>query len=274
MNPDKPIISVRKLHLQRDGSNILTNINWQLMPGEHWAIIGANGCGKTTLLKVLTGYAHASSGQIALLDGDNETLPDWNELRQSIGLVSQSLAQHVEANESAFDVVLSGLHAMINFRGKISRKERQLTHTILKRLNATPLADRLWRQLSQGERQRILIGRALIANPRILFLDEPCAGLDPVAREHFLHFLDHLASHPDAPSLVLVTHHLEEIMPHFTHLLAMRNGRIIANGPKPHTLNQTTLQKTFSSPLQLKPLPNNPKRWQMILPEKPYDKPF
>jgi iron complex transport system ATP-binding protein len=162
--------------------------------------------------------------------------------------VSSSLGHRIEPEQTAREVILSGSDAQINFWGRPSAKVEKNARHILQRVRATHLADRAWRYLSQGERQRILIGRALMAQLRIMFLDEPCSGLDPVAREDFLKFLTALAKGPHAPTLVLVTHHVEEIVPLFTQVLLLRGGRTLASGPKEKVLTSANLSTTFGAP--------------------------
>jgi iron complex transport system ATP-binding protein len=154
-------------------------------------------------------------------------------------------------DEPALETVASGRYAMIDFRGKLTRSDRARAGGLLRAVEATHLAERPWRVLSQGERQRVLIGRALMARPRVLILDEPCAGLDPAAREHFLHFLQRLGRGPNAPTLVLVTHQVEEIMPVFSHLLVLRQGGVLAAGEKSGVLTSRTLSAAFGGRLVL-----------------------
>ena len=218
--------------------------------GQHWAILGANGSGKTSLLSTLTGYMAPTAGQIAVL-GETYGRTDWRELRKRIGIVSSSIRQMMAGHETALDTVISGRHAMIGMWGEIPPGEGAQALTILRQVEAEPLRDRPWRFLSQGERQRVLIGRALMARPQLLILDEPCAGLDPVAREHFLQFLERLAHKRSAPTLVLVTHHVEEIMPAFSHVLVLRSGRVLAAGAKPTVLTSATLSRAFRASVRL-----------------------
>jgi iron complex transport system ATP-binding protein len=147
--------------------------------------------------------------------------------------------------------VISGKYAMIDYWGRIQTADRTAARRILKLVEAEYLADRRWEVLSQGERQRVLIGRALMAKPRLLILDEPCAGLDPVAREHFLAFIQRLGSRRGAPALIFVTHHVEEIVPVFTHALLLRAGRVLIAGKRHNVLNSKNVSQTFDAPLRL-----------------------
>jgi iron complex transport system ATP-binding protein len=153
--------------------------------------------------------------------------------------------------DSALEIVAGGVRAEIGYWGRISAAEKRAAFRALQRAEAHSIAARPWEVLSQGERQRVLIARALIAKPRLLILDEPCAGLDPVAREHFLDFIDRLARAPRAPAVVLVTHHVEEITPAFTHALLLREGRVAAAGKLHTTLTSGNLSHAFAAPLRL-----------------------
>jgi iron complex transport system ATP-binding protein len=155
-------------------------------------------------------------------------------------------------DEPALFTVASGKYAMIDFWGKLTRKDKAQAEQILRQIECEHLARRTWQVLSQGERQRVLIGRALMARPALLILDEPCAGLDPVAREHFLHFIDRLGRAPRSPTIVLVTHHVEEIMPVFTHVLLLRDGRVLGAGPKAEVLMSGHLAETFDCQMRLR----------------------
>jgi iron complex transport system ATP-binding protein len=246
----KPILSVDSLHIERGGTVIIDNITWHVAPGQHWAILGANGSGKTSLLSALTGYLMPTSGEIALL-GQRYGESDWRELRKRIGIVSSSVRQMMAEDEPALETVASGKYAMIDFWGRVTRTEKAQALKLLQQVECGYLADRPWSVLSQGERQRVLIGRALMARPRVLILDEPCAGLDPAAREHFLEFIQRLGTHKNAPTLVLVTHHVEEIMPAFSHVLILKSGRVLAVGKKSAVLDSKNLSTAFSATMKL-----------------------
>lgn len=245
-----PVIEISSLRVERDAL-ILRSIDWMVERGQHWAILGANGSGKTSLLSTLTGYMAPTAGRIAVL-GETYGRTDWRELRKRIGIVSSSIRQMMAGHETALDTVISGRHAMIGMWGEIPPGEGAQALTILRQVEAEPLRDRPWRFLSQGERQRVLIGRALMARPQLLILDEPCAGLDPVAREHFVQFLERLARSKNSPTLVLVTHHVEEIMPAFSHVLVLKDGAVLAAGPKAKILTSGILSRAFHAPLRLR----------------------
>lgn len=230
---------------------ILENINWQVEKGQHWVILGANGSGKTSLLSSLTGYLMPTDGEFSVL-GKRFGEEDWRELRKKIGMVSSSVRQMMADLETGLETVVSGKFAMIDFWGEMTNADRVQGQRILKQTECEHLANRPWIYLSQGERQRILIGRALMARPKLLILDEPCAGLDPAAREHFLQFLQRLGKSKHAPTLVLVTHHVEEIMPTFTHVLMLKDGQVMASGAKDDLLKSRMLSQAFGSRVTLK----------------------
>jgi iron complex transport system ATP-binding protein len=246
----KPILEISNLRVERSGTTILNGVSWRVEHGQHWVILGPNGSGKTSLLSALTGYLTPTAGEISLL-GKTYGRSDWRELRKQIGIVSSAVRQMMADDESALETVASGKYAVIDFWGRLSRADKNQALRILRQIECAHLAERPWRVLSQGERQRVLIGRALMAKPRVLILDEPCAGLDPAAREHFLQFLQRLGTNRNAPTLVLVTHHVEEIMPVFSHVLILKNGRTLAAGKKSALLNAKMLSTAFTAQLRL-----------------------
>jgi len=246
-----PILTVSKLLIQRGAQTILNRINWEVKPGENWVILGPNGSGKTSLLSALTGYLTPSDGEINLL-GESFGQTDWRDLRTMVGLVSSSILQRMPNDDTPLETVVSGKYAMIDYWGKISGADKREARRILREIDAEQLESRPWLYLSQGERQRVLIGRALMAHPKLLILDEPCSGLDPVAREHFLDFIEQLGRKPDAPAIILVTHHVEEIRPLFSHVLLLSKGGVTAQGPIKSSLTSASLTEAFGFPIRLK----------------------
>ena len=244
------MVAVTGLRVARDAL-ILDGLDWTVRRGEHWAIVGANGSGKTSLLSTLTGYMPLTAGQISLL-GETYGQTDWRELRKRVGIVSSSIHQLMAGHESTLETIIGGRHAMIGMWGEVTPAERAQALKIVRQVEAVAIRDRPWRVLSQGERQRVLIGRALMARTELLILDEPCAGLDPVAREHFLQFLERLARQRGAPTLVLVTHHVEEIVPAFSHVLVLKGGQVLAAGPKRRVLTSATLSRAFHAHVRLR----------------------
>jgi iron complex transport system ATP-binding protein len=235
---------VRGLTLWRGDTTILKDVAWRVERGEHWVILGANGSGKTSLLSALTGYVTPSGGEMRVL-GRVYGWDDWRKLRLKIGMVSTSILRMMPEDEPALDTVISGRYAMVDFWGRATKSDRATARRILRQVECSHLEKRPWIFLSQGERQRVLIGRALMARPRLLILDEPCAGLDPVARDHFLQFLQRLGKRRTGPAIILVTHHVEEIMPVFTHVLVLNGGHVAAAGSRRDVLTSRALGKAF-----------------------------
>ncbi len=245
-----PIIQVEHLFLTRSRKCILENIHWRVEPGEHWVILGPNGAGKTTLLHALAGYMPPTSGKIEVL-GKTFGRADWRALRKHIGLVSAGLIPRIGEDEVARDVVVSGKYAQLNLWADPTPIDVQTVRFLMEQTEILHLENQAWRFLSQGERQRVLIARARMAQPALLILDEPCAGLDPVARVRFLSFVEKLLRQPDSPAVVLVTHHIEEITPSFTHALILGTGHMVAKGPLTEALTSTHLTAAFGTPIQL-----------------------
>lgn len=261
-----PVLALTDLRISRGKTVILHDLSWRVERGEHWVILGANGSGKTSLLGALTAYLTPSSGTVELLGATYGRGADWRELRRRVGLVSSSLRQMLPDDEPALLTVLSGKEAQIQFWGRRPNPaQRAEALACLEQVECAHLAERPWAVLSQGERQRVLIARGLMARPALLILDEPCAGMDPVARERFLAFVERLGQRtdPEAPTLVLVTHHVEEILPVFTHALLIRDGRALAAGPTRGVLTSANLSATFGADLRLRRTRDG--RWALTL---------
>ena len=248
---DADPLNIKSLSVLRNGKRILSNVDWQIRQGENWVVLGSNGSGKTTMLSTLLGYFVPTRGDITLL-GEQYGNCDWRQLRMKLGIVSSSLRQLMAEDEPALHSVITGKYAMIDLWGQPKPADVVEAKKILRLIECQKLANRPWAVLSQGERQRILIGRALMAKPEVLILDEPCAGLDPAAREHFLQFLERLGQEKGAPTFILVTHHVEEITAMYTHALMLKSGRVIANGPLKKSLNSANLSTTFNANVKLR----------------------
>jgi len=251
------VLDVCGLRIERGRSVILDGVSWRVWRGEHWVILGSNGCGKTSLLRAIAGYFPPSSGGVTVL-GRAYGECDWRELRLQIGIVTSALEATIPPAETAIETVISGKYAQLDLWMKPKRADEDAAMRLLRFAGAAHLARREWVHLSQGERQRVLIARALMARPRLLILDEPCSGLDPVARGHFLAFIESLArggaeggAASPCPALVFVTHHVEEITPVFTHALLMREGKVVAQGPIGTALTSHTLTRALGVPARL-----------------------
>jgi iron complex transport system ATP-binding protein len=249
------VLEVSGLRIERGRTTILRGVDWRVGAGEHWVILGANGSGKTSLLKALTGFLSPTAGAFSVL-GQRYGASDWRELRRKVGVVTSAFAAAIPLAEKAVETVMSGKFAQLDLWARVTAADRRAATAWLRAMGAERIGDREWLYLSQGERQRVLIARALMARPQLLILDEPCAGLDPVAREEFLRALEQLArgdavANGSRPGLVLVTHHVEEITPSFTHALLLRAGEVVAAGPREAVLSSRNLSETFGAPMKL-----------------------
>ena len=245
-----PILDIRDVSLARGDRTILESVSWRIEPGQHWAMIGPNGSGKTTLLKVTTGYLWPSSGQVSVLGNKFGTV-DLRMLRKKIGWASSALQARMPPGASAKDVVLSGRFASIGLYEEPSVTDASRAEMLLEQMGCQTIKDSSWGVLSLGEQQRVLISRAMMAEPPLLILDEPCAGLDLPGRERLLARIESLITDSNRTTLVFVTHHIEEIVPHITNVLALNAGRVFACGEKEQILTSEILSGTFGLPLEV-----------------------
>jgi len=238
------ILQMENVSLMRDGSYILQNINWTVQHGEHWAIIGLNGSGKTTLLKIISGYMLPSKGSVTVL-GKRFGNYDLRELRKSIGWVSISLHESLYGNESAEEIVLSGKFASIGLYETPTKHDIYRANEILELFGCSSLQKRNYSTLSQGEKQKIILARALMGSPKILILDEPCTGLDLFARESFLSLIQIISNSANSPTILYVSHHIEEILPLFKKTLLLKDGTIHSAGITKEILTNQNLSNFF-----------------------------
>lgn len=244
------MISIQQLNVRKNKKDILKNIDWNINRGEHWSILGLNGSGKTTLLNIINGYLFPTSGKVEVLGEvfGKTYIPD---LRKNIGLISHSLQMQMKDFESVLSIVLSGKFASIGLYEAVEKKDVELAQHYLELLNCSHLQDSQYGILSQGERQRVLIARALMATPKILIFDEPCNGLDIIAREELLQFIEKISTEPDCPTFIYVTHHVEEILPCFTHTLLLKEGQVFAQGPSAEMLTESNLSAFYDRPVSV-----------------------
>ncbi|HKJ12943.1 MAG TPA: ABC transporter ATP-binding protein [Ornithinimicrobium sp.] len=235
----------------RSGNALLHDITWSVEEGERWVVIGPNGAGKTTLLQVAAARMHPTHGVAGVL-GEVLGAVDVFELRPRIGVSSAAIAERLPANERVLDVVLTASWSVVGrFAEEYDAVDERRAHDLLAALGVARLADRQYGTLSEGERKRVQIARALMTDPELMLLDEPAAGLDLRGREDLVARLQLLAEDVDAPALVLITHHVEEIPPGFTDVLMLRDGQVVAAGPIESTLTAENLSRTFGLPLEV-----------------------
>jgi iron complex transport system ATP-binding protein len=248
------VLDFRGVSVLRDGSTLLDGIDWQVSEGERWVVLGSNGAGKTTLLQVAAANLHPSRGAASIL-GETLGAVDVFELRPRIGLSSAALADRLPGRETVRDVVLTASYAVVGrWRERYEQQDAARADELLAALGVEAMADRRFGTLSEGERKRVQIARALMTDPELMLLDEPAAGLDLGGREDLVRRLGDLALDVFAPAMVLVTHHVEEIPPGFTHVLLLKDGRVVAEGPLETTLTAAALSKTFDIDLELQRL--------------------
>ena len=234
-----------RVDVVRGATPVLRGVSWRAARGERWAVLGPNGSGKTTLLQLASGYLHPTRGTVAVL-GHQLGHVDVRRLRQRIGIVSAAIAKMLVPSVTAVDVVMSARHAALEpWWHTYAAADRSRAEDLLARAGFAAVADRPFGVLSEGERQQVLLARTLMAEPDLLLLDEPAAGLDIAGRERLVSRLAQLAADPASPPMVLVTHHVEEIPAHFSHLLLLREGAVVAAGPIDEVLTSANVSTTF-----------------------------
>jgi iron complex transport system ATP-binding protein len=243
------------IHLQdvsfiRKHRLILDHIRWTVGRHEHWVVLGANGSGKTTLLQLLAGYLWPSEGHITVL-GERFGHVDLRELRKRIGWVGSFLQMQIPSSQRPLDLIVSGKYASIGIFEPPRAEDYEQAAELARRLGCGEIVDSPYGVLSQGEKQRLLIARALINQPQLLILDEPCSGLDLASKEQLLQILEDFGRASDSPTMILVTHHLEEIVPVFTHIFLLKEGRCLAEGKKEEILKSDCLTQAFGIPLEI-----------------------
>ncbi|KON72337.1 ABC transporter ATP-binding protein [Cellulosimicrobium cellulans] len=243
------VLDLKGVTVRRHPKTILDAVDWQVNEGERWVVLGRNGAGKTTLLQVASARTHPTAGTADIL-GERLGRVDVFELRPRIGLASAALAEQIPGDETVRDVVLTAAYGVTGrWREEYEEFDAERASDLLAAFGVDHLADRLFGTLSEGERKRTQIARSLMTDPELLLLDEPAAGLDLGGREELVGALSELAGDPASPVLVLVTHHVEEIPPGFTHLLLLKDGVVHSGGPVEEVLTAENLSDAFGMPL-------------------------
>ncbi|SFL95282.1 iron complex transport system ATP-binding protein [Gracilibacillus orientalis] len=245
------VLDLQKVGLKKEGNWILKEIDWKMKKGEHWTLLGLNGAGKTALLHMLCSYYFPTEGKVKVIGKQFGKDVLGEQLRQQIGIVSSALKQRIYGTDSAYQVILSGAFASIGLYETPTDEMRAKAKQLLKDLDCFSYANRAYRTLSQGEQQRVLIGRALINNPKLLILDEPTSGLDFVAKEQLLESIEQISRSENAPSIIYVTHHVEEILPTFSKTLLLKDGRVFNQGATKTMVNSENLTAFFGVPVEV-----------------------
>ncbi|MBS4197388.1 ABC transporter ATP-binding protein [Lederbergia citri] len=238
------VVSMKNVSFRRNKQEILSGIDWEIKKDQHWAILGLNGSGKTSLLNIVTGYQFPTTGDVKVLDFQfgKSYIPD---LRKEIGFVSSSLERFSEVldYETVEEIVVSGKFASIGLYEEVTDADWEKAESLLKSFRLDYLKGKRFHLLSQGEKRRVLIARSLMSDPRILILDEPCSGLDILSREDVLLLTKEIATYNC--HLIYVTHHIEELVEEISHVLLLRDGKIVAAGPKIEVVTDELLTETF-----------------------------
>lgn len=244
------MIHIENIHLYRNDKKILNDLSWHVQKGQHWAILGLNGSGKTTLLKVINGYIWPNEGKVKVL-GETYGKTYIPKLRTRIGWVSNAMIDNFNWQDNAIEIVLSGKFGALRLFNDVTEEEIDHAVSIMKHFHCDHLANKSFEHLSQGERQRVQIARAIMADPEILILDEPCGGLDLIERENLLQTIEQIAQAENGPTLIYVTHHVEEILPCFSHVLLMKDGKNVEANAREVVLTDELLSDFFGREISL-----------------------
>ncbi|MCQ4620175.1 ABC transporter ATP-binding protein [Corynebacterium sp. CCUG 71335] len=245
------LIDFRGVDFRRGGNVLVGPVDWKVELDERWVVIGPNGAGKTSLIRMAAAQEHPSSGTAFVL-GEQLGRTDMRDLRAVIGMTTSELGDRVPADELVEDLVLSGGYAVVGrWREEYGEVDYEQVHDSLDHVGAFHLLGRRWGTLSDGEKKRVLIARAIMVNPELLIMDEPGAGLDLGGREDLVAYLGDLALDPDAPAIVMITHHVEEIPYGFTHAMLLSEGDVVAQGLVDDVLTSENLTKAYHQPITL-----------------------
>ena len=245
------VIHLRDITLRRENKQILDGVNWDVEKGEHWVVYGMNGAGKTALLNMLCAYYLPSTGDMTVCGRTSGKSILGDELRRRIGIVSAGLQQMLHEDDNTFEIILSGAFASIGLYEKVTDDMRERAIHILHQLGAYDFANEPYSVLSQGEKQRALLGRALMGEPELLILDEPATGFDFVAREQLLDTIERIGEAEEGPTMVYVTHHINEILPQFTKILLLKDGKVFAAGETKDLLTSEVMSKFVEMPVDV-----------------------
>ncbi|MDO5700388.1 MAG: ABC transporter ATP-binding protein [Bowdeniella nasicola] len=247
----EPVFHLQGVTIRRGDHTILDSVDLEVRDGERWVILGPNGAGKTTVLQLATGRIYPTEGFATIL-GERLGTVDVSELRSRVGLASSALEGRIQGRERVKDVVMTAAYGMIGrWREAYDDFDEQRAEDLLAAFGVVHLADREFGTLSEGERKRVQVARALMSDPELLLLDEPAGGLDLGGREELMAALTEIAGDARSPVIMLVTHHVEEIPEGFTHALLLRDGKAVAAGPLADTLTPHLLSRTFGLDLQV-----------------------
>lgn len=237
------MIRMENVRFVRENKVILENIHVHMERGQHWVVLGRNGSGKTTLLELATGYQFPSSGKVEVL-GNRYGQVDIREVRKKIGYVGQSLIERLSLTDPVREVVATGEYAFLRFYEDIDPAVMNKAEKLLRQVKLEHLKDQPFGTLSQGERKKVMLARALMLSPELLIMDEMCSGLDLYEREKLLRDIGELGAQASC-GMVYVTHHMEEIIPVFTHVALIGEGKLLASGPKEEVLTPAFLQEAY-----------------------------
>jgi iron complex transport system ATP-binding protein len=252
MKLKKPLLTLTDVLLKRGETTVLSRFSWEIAMGEHWVLLGPNGSGKSSLMLMLQGMLWPRVGRISIL-GNEFGESDLSEMRRRVGFVGGDIEERFDRREKALDIILSGAVGTVGLQfDEPSAAQRKLARALVREMGLGPCVKKQFNHLSQGQKRMVCIARALMTRPRLLLLDEACAGLDPVAREMFLKKLKAVAKLPFRPGIMSATHHVEEIQAPFTHVLMLKQGRVFKAGPVKFVLNSSSMSSLFDRKLRVR----------------------